>query len=87
MSTKAKGTQDILPAGLLKWQYDWALPVIFKRYNYAKCVRLLRALQFIQSLSVETTTDIVTKCDFYDEGDRHKLPQSGTARCSFLCGK
>ena len=71
---KPKGTQDILPAESVKWQYvEGFAREIFKRYNYAEVRTPIFEHYEVISRSVGDTTDIVTKemYDFYDKGDRH----------------
>ncbi len=80
---KPKGTQDILPAESVKWQYvEGFAREIFKCYNYAEVRTPIFEHYEVISRSVGDTTDIVTKemYDFYDKGDRHiTLRPEGTA--------
>lgn len=80
---KPKGTQDILPADSVKWQYvENVARETFKKYNYGEIRTPMFEHYEVISRSVGDTTDIVTKemYDFHDKGDRHiTLRPEGTA--------
>ena len=80
---KPKGTQDILPADSVKWQYaENVARETFKKYNYGEIRTPMFEHYGVISRSVGDTTDIVTKemYDFHDKGDRHiTLRPEGTA--------
>ncbi|MGY3766026.1 histidine--tRNA ligase [Vagococcus vulneris] len=80
---KPKGTNDILPGNVEKWQYvENTAREVFRLYDFHE----LRTPMFehieVISRAVGDTTDIVTKemYDFHDKGDRHiTLRPEGTA--------
>ncbi|WNZ89211.1 histidine--tRNA ligase [Streptococcus iniae] len=80
---KPKGTQDILPIEVAKWQYvENVARETFKTYNYGEIRTPMFEHYEVISRSVGDTTDIVTKemYDFHDKGDRHiTLRPEGTA--------
>lgn len=83
MIKKPKGTEDILPININKWQYveDVARSVMAS-YNFSEIrTPLFEAFELFQR-SVGDTSDIVSKemYDFYDKGNRHMtLRPEGTA--------
>ncbi len=80
---KPKGTQDILPSQVKRWQYVEELArKIFGRYNYGEIRTPIFEHYEVIARSVGNTTDIVTKemYDFHDKGNRHiTLRPEGTA--------
>ncbi|EMC01522.1 histidine--tRNA ligase [Streptococcus mutans] len=80
---KPKGTQDILPQEIVKWQYvENIARKTFKKYHYGEIRTPMFEHYEVISRSVGDTTDIVTKemYDFHDKGDRHiTLRPEGTA--------
>lgn len=80
---KPKGTADILPGTVEKWQYiEEAARRIFKTYDCHETRTPIFEHYEVISRSVGGTTDIVSKemYDFKDKGDRHvTLRPEGTA--------
>lgn len=80
---KPKGTADILPGSVEKWQYiEKTARETFKRYEFHEVRTPIFEHYDVISRSVGDTTDIVSKemYDFYDKGDRHiTLRPEGTA--------
>lgn len=87
---KIKGTEDILPQDVHRWQYveDTARD-LFDLYLFREIRTPFFESFDLFSRSVGDTTDIVSKemYDFYDKGNRHiALRPEGTAGgCSGLC--
>lgn len=80
---RPKGTQDILPNQIGRWQYVENLArEVFATYNYGEIRTPIFEHYEVISRSVGDTTDIVSKemYDFYDKGERHiTLRPEGTA--------
>ncbi|QIL46104.1 histidine--tRNA ligase [Vagococcus coleopterorum] len=80
---KPKGTADILPGAVEKWQFiESVARETFKRYEFHEVRTPIFEHYDVISRSVGDTTDIVSKemYDFYDKGDRHiTLRPEGTA--------
>lgn len=79
---KPKGTQDILPGEVEKWQYvENKARELFEKYDFHELRTPIFEHYEVVSRAGDTT-DIVTKemYDFYDKGDRHiALRPEGTA--------
>lgn len=83
MIQKMKGTEDILPQDVYRWQYveDLARD-LFDQYLFREIRTPFFESFDLYSRSVGDTTDIVSKemYEFYDKGDRHiALRPEGTA--------
>lgn len=80
---KPKGTADILPGTVEKWQFiEKTARETFKRYEFHEVRTPIFEHYEVIARSVGDTTDIVSKemYDFYDKGDRHvTLRPEGTA--------
>ena len=80
---KPKGTQDILPGEVEKWQFlEKTARELFGRYQFHEIRTPIFEHYEVIARSVGDTTDIVSKemYDFYDKGDRHvTLRPEGTA--------
>lgn len=80
---KPKGTADILPGVVEKWQFiEETARQTFKRYEFHEVRTPIFEHYDVISRSVGDTTDIVSKemYDFYDKGERHiTLRPEGTA--------
>ena len=80
---RPKGTVDILPGEIEKWQFvEATMRRVFATYRFSEIRTPLFEHYEVISRSVGDTTDIVTKemYDFYDKGDRHvTLRPEGTA--------
>ncbi|AQP54691.1 histidine--tRNA ligase [Vagococcus penaei] len=80
---KPKGTNDILPGTVEKWQYiETVAREVFKVYDFHEVRTPMFEHIEVITRAVGDTTDIVTKemYDFYDKGDRHiTLRPEGTA--------
>ena len=78
-----KGTHDILPGEVEKWQFlEETARLIFNDYQYQEIRTPMFEHIEVITRSVGDTTDIVTKemYDFYDKGERHiTLRPEGTA--------
>lgn len=83
MIRKMKGTEDILPQDVYKWQYvEDAARAVFDTYQFKEIRTPLFESYDLFSRSVGDTTDIVSKemYDFYDKGERRiALRPEGTA--------
>lgn len=80
---KQKGTADLFPNAIYKWQYiEQVARDLMKQYRFEEVrVPIFEALELF-ARGVGETSDIVTKemYDFYDKGDRHiALRPEGTA--------
>ena len=83
MIRKMKGTEDILPQDVYKWQYvEDTARAVFDAYRFKEIRTPMFETYDLFSRSVGDTTDIVSKemYDFYDKGERHlALRPEGTA--------
>lgn len=83
MIRKPKGTEDILPNEISRWQYvEEVARYVLESYNVKEIRTPIFESFDLFSRSVGETTDIVSKemYDFYDKGDRHiALRPEGTA--------
>ncbi|MGX7196056.1 histidine--tRNA ligase [Enterococcus olivae] len=80
---RPKGTNDILPGEVEKWQFvEETARLLFKDYQYNEIRTPMFEHYEVIARSVGDTTDIVSKemYDFYDKGERHvTLRPEGTA--------
>ncbi|MGX7030375.1 histidine--tRNA ligase [Vagococcus zengguangii] len=80
---RPRGTSDILPGEVEKWQFvEGKAREIFKNYQFHEIRTPMFEHYEVISRSVGDTTDIVSKemYDFYDKGERHvTLRPEGTA--------
>lgn len=80
---RPRGTADILPGEVEKWQFvENTAREIFKKYQFKEIRTPMFEHYEVIARSVGDTTDIVSKemYDFYDKGDRHiTLRPEGTA--------
>ena len=80
---RPKGTADLLPGEIEKWQFiEETARLLFSDYQYQEIRTPMFEHIEVITRSVGDTSDIVTKemYDFYDKGDRHiTLRPEGTA--------